>query len=120
MRAGTDPWFTFNVELSCGFVRAAVAGVLSDVGLLCLPHHQDALLAIGDNGDVLGGGDLLPILKPFHISYSLAQLADQLHLVPLHCCVVLQLSGEVGVTLCVGKRTFIMKIRRQRSVSESV
>lgn len=91
---------TFNVEVGCSFIGATVAGVLSDVGFLCLPDHQDTLLAICADGDVLGGSDLLPVLQPFDVSDGLAQFTHQFHLVLLHCGVVLQLGGEIQVALC--------------------
>lgn len=92
--------FTFDVDGGFGFVRATVAGVLSDVRLLRLPHRQDALLAVGGDGDVLGGSYLLPVLQPFDIGDGFAQFTDELHLVLLHGRVVLQLGGEVQVALC--------------------
>lgn len=96
-----SPWiFTFNVEVGFSFIGATVAGVLSDVSLLRLPDCQDALLAVGADGDVLGGRDLLPVLEPFHLGDGLAQFTDQLHLILLHGGVVLQLGCEIHVALC--------------------
>lgn len=91
---------TFNVEVGRGFVRATVAGIFSDVGLLCLPHHQHTLLTIRADGDVLRGSDLLSILEPLDICDGLAQLTHQPHLVLLHSSIVLQLGGEIQVALC--------------------
>lgn len=105
--------FTFNVEVGFSFVRATVAGVLSDVGLLRLPDCQDALLAIGADGDVLGGSDLLPVLEPFDVGDCFAQLTNELHLVLFHSSVVLQLGGKVQVALC--KETGRSDFRNQES-----
>lgn len=91
---------TFDVEFGGRFVRATVTRVLSDVGLLCLPDRQNALFAIGDDGDVLRRSQLFPVLEPLNVGDGLAQLTPQFHLVLLHSCVILQLGGEVEVPLC--------------------
>lgn len=103
-------YITFNVEDGCSFIGATVAGVLSDVGLLRLPHCQDALLAVAADGDVLGGSDLCPVLEPFDVGDSLAELTHQLHLILLHGRVVLQLGGEIQVALCGETRPFFCSV----------
>lgn len=102
---------TFNVEVGRGFVRATVAGVFPNVGLLCLPHDQHTLPTVRADGDVLGGSDLLSVLEPLDICDGLAQFTHQPHLVFLHSSVVLQLGGEIQVALCRDTRRFQEKIR---------
>jgi len=71
------PNFTFNVEVSRGFVRATVAGVRPDVGFSCLLHCQDALLAISSDSNALGGNDFFTVLEPFDVCYRLAEFTDE-------------------------------------------
>lgn len=91
---------TFDVQVSCGFVGATVAGVRSHVALCRLLDDQHALLAIWLEENVLGWKDFVTVFEPFDLGGSLAQLAGQNHLVLFDGGVVLELRCEVQVALC--------------------
>lgn len=92
--------YTFNVQLSCSFVRATVTNIFTNIGLLCFPQSQNAFLPLRFDKDVFRWDNLCAIFEPFNLSSGFTQFTLQHNLILLNCCVVLELGSEISFSLC--------------------